>query len=499
MNCYDFNLIDCLEEIIQDENIKYLSEEDEVELYEMCMYLMYEFIQQNPTIITEPNFEEIFDDDINEIIHLHFIDSIHYTEDAEEEVNEVIKHCKNDFFEYIIPPRSYSSSIILNNPNIVKLTENINILRNKPQPAQRTSEWYSNRYNLITASNAYKIFESQSMKNQLIYEKCKPLTSLGPLGQTDEDFKFVNVNSPLHWGQKYEPVSVMIYEEKFKTIVEDFGCIKHDKYNFLGASPDGINVDDTNERYGRMLEIKNIVNREIDGIPKKEYWIQMQLQMEVCNLNECDFLETKFIEYEDYNEFKEDSLKDIDTNNEEFINLRESLDNKLKGVMIYFQQKNGSPFYDYMPFDIYDEEDINEWTEEELKKYEDEPYRYMYVKIIYWKLEKISCVLVCRNKEWFNMNVEEIEEFWRLIEYERVNGYEHRQPNRKVVNTNINNNIIINKISNQQSNQSSQQINNQPINNQPINKNIIQSTGLNLQFRNNKESPKCLLKINKMP
>ena len=476
MDFYNFNLPDCLEEIVPNENVKYLSDEDELELYEMCIYLMYEFIQQNPTIITEPNFEEIFDDDINEIIHLHFIDSIHYTEDAEEEVNEIIQYCKNDFFEYIIPPRSYLSSIILHKPNIVQLTEKIDTLRNKPQPAQRTSEWYSNRYNLITASNAYKIFESQAMKNQLIYEKCKPLASL------DEEFKFVNVNSPLHWGQKYEPVSVMIYEEKFKTIIEDFGCIKHDKYNFLGASPDGINVDETNERYGRMLEIKNIVNREIDGIPKKEYWIQMQLQMEVCDLDECDFLETKFIEYEDYDKFKEDSITDMDTNDEEFINLRESLDNKLKGTIIYFQQKNGSPFYDYMPFDIYDEEDINEWTEEELKKYESEPYEYMYVNTIYWKLEKISCVLVCRNREWFNMNVEEIEEFWRLIEYERVNGYEHRQPNRK----NINNNIIVNKIDNQQQNDKIVQ---------QMNKNSILSTGLNLQFRNNKEQPKCLLKI----
>ena len=47
------------------------------------------------------------------------------------------------------------------------------------------------------------------------------------------------------------------------------------KYH-LGASPDGINTDKTSQLYGRMLEIKNIVNREINGIPKSEYWIQMQ-------------------------------------------------------------------------------------------------------------------------------------------------------------------------------------------------------------------------------
>jgi len=485
MNYYDFNLPDYLDEIIPDENVQYLSEEDELELYEMCTYLMYEFIKDNPTIITEPNFEEIFDENIEELVHSHFINSIHYTEDSEEEVNEMIEYCKKDFFKYIIPPRSYSSSIILHEPNIEKITEQINILRKKPQPKQRTSEWYVNRYNLITASNAYKIFESQSMRNQLIYEKCKQLSDYSI---EDDEFKFVNVNSPLHWGQKYEPVSVMIYEKKFETLVEDFGCITHDKYNFLGASPDGINVDITNKRYGRMLEIKNIVNREIDGIPKKEYWIQMQLQMEVCDLNECDFLETKFIQYEDYDKFKEDSVKDVDTEGEEFLNLCESLDSKLKGIIIYFQQKNGSPYYVYMPFDLYDEKDINEWLEEEIEKYEGEFYEYMYINTIYWKLEKISCVLVCRNKEWFKMNIEEMENIWRLIEHERIDGYEHRQPNKRITNTNTNTNIIVNKIDNEKQNNEKQSV-------QQLNKNIVPCIGLNLQFKNNKEQSKCLLKI----
>ena len=62
---------------------------------------------------------------------------------------------------------------------------------------------------------------------------------------------------------------------------DDFGCIKDKNYSFLGASPDGINVDDTSPLFGRMLEIKNIVNREITGEPKKEYWIQMQMQMNI--------------------------------------------------------------------------------------------------------------------------------------------------------------------------------------------------------------------------
>ena len=117
----------------------------------------------------------------------------------------------------------------------------------------------------------------------------------------------VNILSPLHWGQKYEPLSVMLYEYDYDTTIEDFGCIQHSKYSFIGASPDGINNDPKSDKYGRMLEIKNIVNREITGIPSKMYWIQMQIQMETCNLNYCDFLETQFKEYENEEQFYGDN------------------------------------------------------------------------------------------------------------------------------------------------------------------------------------------------
>ena len=117
-------------------------------------------------------------------------------------------------------------------------------------------------------------------------------------GGTTSATSFVNTDSSLHWGVKYEPVSIMLYEQMYGTVVDSFGCIQHPKYKCIGASPDGIVNDTTSQRYGRMLEIKNIVNREITGIPKEEYWIQMQVQLETCDLDECDFLETRFKEYE---------------------------------------------------------------------------------------------------------------------------------------------------------------------------------------------------------
>jgi hypothetical protein len=133
-----------------------------------------------------------------------------------------------------------------------------------------------------------------------------------------------------------------------------------------------------------MLEIKNIVNREINGIPKFEYWIQMQLQMETCDLNECDFLETKFTEYESYSDFQNDGT------------FNRTQDNKMKGIIILDKHKD------------------KEW-----------------IQNIYWKLDIVSCVLVLRNKEWFKKVIPSIESFWKTIEHEKENGFEHRVPKKR--------------------------------------------------------------------
>ena len=165
----------------------------------------------------------------------------------------------------------------------------------------------------------WKCLHSEASRNQIIYEKCQSLNV--------SKFRSSNIETPFHWGQKYEPLSVMWYELKYSTKVEDFGCIQHSEHKFLGASPDGINTLETSPLYGRMLEIKNIFNREINGIPKKEYWIQMQLQMETCDLNDCDFLETEFKEYESVDDFMADGT------------FSRTESGKMKGIIMHLWKK----------------------------------------------------------------------------------------------------------------------------------------------------------------
>jgi putative phage-type endonuclease len=411
-----------------------LTEDEAMEIYDTCIHLMEEYIEHHSYLISDPDFHDIFYDDIEELIFNSFF--IDFIDEFEYKLIEIIETAFDDFFEDYMPIRSYDDTYILYEPDYQYVDAQLKYLKNIPQPAQRTKEWYEFRQNLITASNAYKAFENQSVKNQLIYEKCQPSPNCIEVIKYDENgniisvtsvenqdqssVKSVNINSTLHWGQKYEPLSVMIYEHKYKTIVDDFGCIQHRKYKFLGASPDGINVDKSSDRYGRMLEIKNIVNREIDGIPKKEYWIQMQLQMEVCDLDECDFLETQFIEYNSYDDYLNDQ------------------DCIMKGLVMYFQTKEGKPHYEYRPLTITSEEESQKWEDEIRDKYENTEHTMSWIKNCYWKLEQYSCVLVMRNQIWFEKNIHLLEQLWNTILYERKNGYLHRAPNKRIKNTDEN-------------------------------------------------------------
>jgi len=435
---YDLEpLQDILDTLVFEDEPSIFSENYAVDLVETALHLMEEYMAEHPTAISDPNFHEILLEEIKEMFYIQMEDHILDSDYIEDDMNDLLEDAFNIYITTFHPERSIQPIIEEEDENCSEANvEEINIIKKKiqglreiPQPVQRTPEWYKFRWNLITASNAWKAFESQSTINQLIYEKCQPLKDFNAEND-DEEIKMVNTNTTLHWGQKYEPLSVLIYEHMYGSKVEDFGCIQHSVYKFIGASPDGIVIESKTGRYGRMLEIKNIVNREINGIPKKEYWVQMQLQMEVCDLDECDFLETKFVEYPNYDTYMSDSSKAF-YQGIEFNSYVTTSDGNYKGQIIYFHTKEGRPHYEYMPLDTWTQEDVANWEETTIHKYESEPYNYTFMKFIYWRLEKLSCVLVLRNKDWFNKNVGQLEKIWNIIEQERVTGYEHRAPVKK--------------------------------------------------------------------
>jgi len=467
---YNNELQDVLDKIIPEPYTSIFTDDSRDELIEYILYIINDYVEENSHMISDPDFDDIIYEDIYDVIYElyeNYLDPYYYltyNDTVELELNDIIDFTFDIFYICFIPERSINTKLsneiilhdeaitnnpvnpdnpdnpdnpyIINNKNKDDITKIIAYLSSKLQPAQRTTEWYEYRHNLITASNAYKAFESSAVKNQLIYEKCQPIKVF--TSDTQKQPNQVNINSTFHWGQKYEPVSMMMYEYLYNTKIGDFGCIKHDKYSFLGASPDGINIDPNSEKYGIMLEIKNIVNREITGIPKKEYWVQTQLQMETCGLDECDFLETRFIEYENEEAFLMDTYTQNSNSGNDHI--EKTAKNEYKGIIMYFANKEGNPHYVYKPMNIRTYSDFQKWEEEQMTEYESKEYTW--IKNLYWRLDCLSCVLIKRNIKWFNENVHCLEDIWKTIEYERIHGYEHRAPksNKKPAKNFVENN-----------------------------------------------------------
>ena len=389
-----------------------ITESEREDLIESAMVLLDDYMRDNPLSFSEPTHHSDMCDEVLVLLMAQISGTPYENEvGIEDELEVIIRQAVKTVYMIVAPRRSFRRTFIRKNPDVESITTKLTKLRNTYQPEQRTGPWYEYRYNLLSASNAFKCFGSESMQNQLIYEKCKPMNL--------DKYLTVNTEGALHHGQKYEPLSVMLYESEHGTKVEDFGCIKHDKYGFIGASPDGINVSPNSLRYGRMLEIKNIVNREITGIPKLEYWVQMQLQMETCNLNECDFLETRFIEYDSVEDFQADGTFSLTS------------DGKQKGVILFFMS-GGQPKYHYMPIG-YTYEQFVEWETSIVESHTDDTW----MKNIYWRLDQLSCVLVLRNRLWFSEAVFHMEEIWQKVLDGRKNGFEQYAPKKTKTPKNV--------------------------------------------------------------
>ena len=375
---------------------------------EAACTMIHDAIAADPNMMTEERFETSLHESVK---HMLILQVGHlYDMDIEADVDQIVREGLSLVYATFVPKRSFRTTFLLGDPDVGEMDKRLVALRGKPQPDQRTPAWYERRHNLITASNAYLALGTEAGQNRLIYEKCQPIDQ--------EKFTKVNTESPMHKGQKYEPVSVEVYEERYSTKIEDFGCITHDDHEFLGASPDGINCDPQSKRYGRMLEIKNISNREIKGIPKKEYWIQMQLQMETCRLPECDFLETRFIEYESHDEFVADGT---------FTHTNEG---KRKGIIICFN-RDDMPIYEYAPVGI-SEAEYHAWETTAMQAHEQDSW----ICHTYWYLDEFSCVLVLRNEVWFASAIVKMESLWATVLRERREGYAHRAPRRRAKHDN---------------------------------------------------------------
>jgi putative phage-type endonuclease len=415
-----------------DQEVHSIPEDVLDEIEENIMVEMEDYIKTNIESYSSPDFQESMVIYISDSIY-HATVNANLCEDTEANKFEVLMMTKevvdHMFFETgVLKPRSYPATIDphdMSNEDLTEIVDQIQRLKSVPQPPQRTQEWYDLRNNLITASNIYKALGSESQQNSLIYEKCRSVSNTSTGSGQEEP-----VYGARGWGQKYEPITAMIYEAMYpgNRLETTFGCIKHQEYNFIGASPDGIVT--RGPRMGHLVEIKNTVSREISDIPIESHWVQCQVQMEVCDLPYCDYIQTSTKEIT-FEEFQQETVAEY------------------KGVFLLLQHNQGgfqpinefnvpgpsSSKYVYMPFYLLDNADptnyesvIHSWIYDVLQESKD----YFIVDIYYWKLEEMSCVIIPRNREWFQAVLLRFRDIWAKVEEARRTGnYERYAPKRR--------------------------------------------------------------------
>jgi hypothetical protein len=135
----------------------------------------------------------------------------------------------------------------------------------------------------------------------------------------------------------------------------------------------------------------------------------MQGQMEICDLERCDFLECKIEEYADEEAYSEDISSDSS---------RES------GVVVSFKKKDGALVHEYSPFFLKGEP-LQEWTIKHIRektilpKFAD---RLEYLGASYWYIKFYQCVPVFRDRDWFDMAKVKLAEFYEKWQHYKSLG-----------------------------------------------------------------------------
>lgn len=326
-----------------------------------------------------------------------------------------------------------------------KLNELIKI--NNEQPEQRTLGWYEQRNNMITASDIATLLPVTKYELNLAKEGIIKLPGALKIGSKTNKFgslkEFIQKkcgivkpwesNMFFKWGIKYEPVIAEIYEKSEGCELLDFGLMPHPTIPWLGASPDGI-TDGL-----RMIEIKAPLKRKIEGAIPAQYWMQMQIQLEVCDLDVCDFVEVELEEYNKESEYFEDCYVDEDGDVQYYLE-KEGLP---KGTTICIKKVDdeGKLIEDFvypplMEFESEEEERkwIMEWISDRVSKHPENAYKWIFYNhstfsLTRFKVIKYQKIIVNRDKEWFALRKPELEEWWNtILEYRETGLPEKYQP-----------------------------------------------------------------------
>lgn len=259
-------------------------------------------------------------------------------------------------------------------------------LMQRPQTAQRTTDWYTEFKTRLTASEIFKLFGPPRERAILVMQKS------GKQEMPPRSNNLVTLKEkmgPLDWGICFEPVVKQILEHEWGAMIHECGRFVHPTDPHLAASPDGLllRVNAKPEAAGHLLEIKCPKTRKIGLKLPTEYYYQMQLQMEVTGVRACEYVEASF-------EMKEADTESRWCGNIAVIGCFCESDNTWKPCRYIYGPINN------IDWKAADELGLNERI----------------LELNPWSCQKFYHETVVRDEAWFTSIKPKLDEFWKDVE-----------------------------------------------------------------------------------
>lgn len=308
----------------------------------------------------------------------------------------------------------------------------LQVLKLQPKYAQKSADWHQQRSTCITATGVATALDADPYNTpiSLLFDKCgypKPFQG----------------NIHTHHGNKYEPIANMFYAHRKNVRIGDYGLIKNPKVDYVGASPDGIceaeNPTGLTKLVGRLLEIKCPSQRKIrttgalDGdICPHHYYLQIQTQLYVTGMSECDFLQCEISEYDNWQQFAADSHPQ-----NLFLSAATNLERGCLIQLLPISNFTAKPTIDHLlqaeyiyPESLYMTNDQwQKWIAEQVCEIADSDRGkdYAFHSVIYWRLNKVSCNLIEQDATFASDNLPTLHQFWTYVDFFRSNPREMKR------------------------------------------------------------------------
>jgi putative phage-type endonuclease len=185
---------------------------------------------------------------------------------------------------------------------------------------------------------------------------------------------------------------------------------------------------DAPEVYGAHGEpIKDLKKDSKRGVCPSYYWVQVQLQLECCDLDECDFWQTEIWEYEDAEDFVEDTDPEHPwlsaTSKQEKGALIQIMphDKLYDDSRPYLNRIWDCAEFIYQPRVDMTPQEVDLWLLETIKNLRWTHKGYVFDSVKYYKIIQARNITINRDKKWFKDNLPKFEEIWAYVEFFREN------------------------------------------------------------------------------